>query len=282
MPSPIIEQFWQDLVSDIQRNRITLPALPEIALKARRLVNQPDTTTAELAKLIQTDVILSTRLIRVANSPMYRTAKLIDTVKLSLTRLGLKNVSNIITSLTMEQLYQTKLPQNIRKLVRANWLHGVHVAAISQVIAARHHNLNNDEALLGGLIHDIGVLPIFEYSQLMPEFSNNPQALKKLVTVLHARIGGMILTSWKFSPELISVAANHETFDHENNGMPDLTDVVTVANLLSYVGTDHPHTQLNWSDIPAFKNLGMLPEESIQVIHEARDEIAENRSMLSS
>ena len=282
MPSPIIEKFWQDLVSDIQRNRITLPALPEIALKARRLVNQPDTTATELSKLVQTDVILSTRLIRVANSPMYRTAKMVDTVKLAITRLGLKNVSNIITSLTMEQLYQTKLPKDIRKLVRENWLHGVHVAAISQVIAARHRNLNNDEALLGGLIHDIGVLPIFEYSQLMPEFSNNPQALEKLVKVLHARLGGMILKSWKFSPDLISVAANHETFDHEHSGLPDLTDVVTVANLLSYVGTDHPHTQLNWGDIPAFQHLGMLPEESIQVIHEARDEIAEIRAMLSS
>jgi len=48
---------------------------------------------------------------------------------------------------------------------------------------------------------------------------------------------------------------------------------VTVANILSYIGTAHPLTKRDWAEAPAFKKLGLTPEESIDVMEEAQEEV---------
>ena len=67
-----IEQFWQELVADIKANRVILPALPDVALKVRKLLDTPGTTAGKLASAIKADAVLTMRLLRVVNSPLYR------------------------------------------------------------------------------------------------------------------------------------------------------------------------------------------------------------------
>jgi hypothetical protein len=55
------------------------------------------------------------------------------------------------------------------------------------------------------------------------------------------------------------VPEEHLNFDR-TVAKADYADVVMVANLQSYIGTDHPLTQLDWSEISAFERLGLSPE----------------------
>jgi len=280
MASLQIEQFWHDLIADIKANRLELPTLPDIALKTRQMLDRGNVTTAQIAKVINADVVLSTRLLRVVNSPLYRGSRKVDDVRSAVTRLGNTNVRNIITTIAMEQLFQSKLASPLKKkLLEQNWNHSVHVAAMSYVIAQNFTSLKADEAMLAGLIHDIGKLPILEYSELMPELLDNEAALNRILTVLHTKVGALTLRSWKFPSDLITVASEHEDLERDPGYEADLTDVVIIANLLSYVGTDHPHTRHNWSTIPAFQRLALTPEESIAIIKDARDEIMEIKQL---
>lgn len=281
MANPLIEKFCKDLIADIKANKITLPALPEVALKARTLLSERNTTTKQLSKVISADVVITTRLLRVVNSPLYRTHNKVEDIKMAITRLGNANVRSLITSLAMEQLYQAGFSKEVKQKLKNNWQHSLHVAALSYVIARDFSNLSPDEAMLGGLIHDIGALPILEYAELLPDILANPAALDRLVFVLHTKVGHLILKKWNFPDELVTVAREHENFERDTGIDPDYTDVVLVANLLSHIGTNHPHTKLDWNSIPAFNRLAMTPEESIAAIKEAHEEIVEIQNIFS-
>ncbi len=283
MASSLLEKFTRDIVFDITHNKIVLPTLPEIALKARKLLHDNKATSTQISKVISADAVLSTRLLRVANSPLYRTQNQIEDVRAAITRLGNSIVRSLITSLAMEQVYRTRLTAQTNVLLEKNWEHSVQVAALSQIIAQKFTSLSPEEAMLGGLVHDIGKLPILEYSERIPELLSNNKTLMKVLAVLHPRIGSLILKTWNFQPDLVAVATDHEDLYREPIGFEaDYVDVVLIANMLSYIGTDHPYTQLDWSEIPAFSRLSIPPEDCIATIKAAKDEIAEIRQLISA
>jgi hypothetical protein len=80
---------------------------------------------------------------------------------------------------------------------------------------------------------------------------------------------------------MIEVAAGHEDLNARRRPTRTFTDVVIVANLLSHIGSDHPHTRLDWSVIPAFERLALTPEESIDVLKNAREQINEIKRLLA-
>jgi len=232
------------------------------------------------------DATITTRMLRLVNSPLYRSDRKIEDVKIAITRLGHNNVRSVITTLAMEQLYNTAFSKPIQKILRETWEHSAHVAALSYLIArdytSLHHPLDPDEAMLAGLIHDIGKLPILEYIEVVPDLMINETAMRKVIDILHTRIGRIVLKTWNFSDDLIEVATEHENLMRDPGLTPDYTDIVIVANLLTHIGSKHPHTLLDWSQIPAFNRLGLTPEETIEVIKGAADEIREIREFFSS
>lgn len=281
MASSLLEKFARDIVFDIKHNKIVLPTLPEIALKARKLLSDNKSTSAQISKVISADAVISTRLIRVVNSPMYRTDHQIEDVRAAITRLGNTIVRSLVTSLAMEQVYRSKLSPQLNDMLKQNWEHSAQVAALSQIIAQKYTSLSHEEAMLGGLVHDIGKLPILEYSERIPELVSNKKALDKVLAVLHPNIGSYILKTWNFQPNLVAVTAEHENLDRDPDTSVDYVDVVMIANLLSYIGTDHPYTKLDWSKIPAFTRLNIPPEECIATIKAAKDEISQIRQLIS-
>ncbi|MDR2877765.1 MAG: HDOD domain-containing protein [Chromatiales bacterium] len=283
MLSASIEEFWQELIADIKSNKLILPGLPEVTLRVRKLLDAKGGATAsKIATAISADAVLSTRLLRVVNSPLYRGANPIEDIRGAVTRLGNANVRNIVTSLAMEQIYQDRVASPEKKrLLAHNREHSMIVAALSWFIANRYTRLNAEEAMLVGLIHDIGKLPIIEYAELAPELADKA-VFQRLLEVLHPRVGALMLRSWKFSPELVAAVAEHENFNHNPDTPASYTDVVIVANLLSHIGSDHPCTRLDWSTVPAFNRLKLRPEESIDAMKNARGQINEVKQLLAA
>ena len=62
-------EFEQKLQQAITDEKITLPTLPEVALRIRDAVDSENSSANEIADLVATDAALSARLQQVANSP---------------------------------------------------------------------------------------------------------------------------------------------------------------------------------------------------------------------
>ncbi len=275
------KQFLASFLDDLNRKRVVLPTLPEVAVQVRKLVNDPASSTRQVARLIGTDPALTARLLKVVNSPLYRGQETIDNIQSAVTRLGAAQVRNLVTTLVMQQLYQSKGTQLTKQRLKTLWSHSAKVAALSCVIARRFTKLQADQAMLGGLIHDIGVLPVLRRAEAYPQLANDAEALEEVINHLHTIIGPFILDEWGFAPELIAVTAQHEDLWRSEGSEINYVDVVIVANLHSYLGTQHPLTKVDWSKIPAFTKLGLTPEETIKTLEAARDELNEVRSLFN-
>ena len=269
------DELYNNILADLDSGKLLLPTLPEVALKVREVVQDPDATAAQLADIIVTDAALSARLLKVANSALYRGRVPVESVQTAVSRLGLQMVRNLVTSLVMEQMFKPT-SRTLEKRMRKLWEHSTEVAAISQVIASKQAHIKTDEAMLAGLIHNIGVLPILMRAETVPGLIEDDVRLDQLVENLYPRIGAAILKNWQFPQNLITVAAEHTNLNR-NSGPdgPDLCDVVQVANLQSYFGTEKALDPQTRHKLVAFEKLGFDTGISVVELDENSDEYQE-------
>ena len=248
--------FVNELIEDLESGNLQLPTLPEVALRVRDVVDDENASANQIAEIIAQDAALSARLLQVANSPLYRGRQEIDRLSMVVSRLGNKLVRNLVTSQVMKQMFQATNDM-VDKRLRDVWEHSVQVAAIARALAANTPGVMPDQAMLAGLLHDIGTLPILYRAEERDELLETPGLLDELILRLHTRIGGAILKHWKFPDMLVAVAAEHENLERDHPGPADLIDVVQVANLQSHMDTDHPLAIVDWSNVSAFQRLGL-------------------------
>ena len=79
---------------------------------------------------------------------------------------------------------------------------------------------------------------------------------------------------WDFPAELVSVSKNYLLFDRQVDKV-DYADIVQVATLQSFAGTDHPYTKLDWAQISSFDRLGLDPATLITEMEEISAEVTE-------
>lgn len=274
------EERLNKLIEDIRNNRITLPSLPEVAVKVRKYVDDPEMGTSQLSRIISTDPVLSARLLQVANSPFFRCLNPSASLQSAVNRLGAICVRNVVTSLVMAQLYKTNVSGSIKSLMKDLWEHTTKVAAYSHVISSKYSRLDPEQCMVAGLLHSIGYLPV------LTELGNNKALLEEKDDILasleeiHPQIGRIILETWDFPEEVTLAVSDHRDLDRTHEGSADVTDIVLVANLHALLGSGNPLCSRRWDEIPAFALLGLTPEESISAMKEASAEISGIQKLL--
>ncbi len=253
--SLILERVREDLFAAIEEDTLSLPTLPEVALEIRAAASDPDVDIAVLAAIIENDTSIAARLIRVANSAAVRGREPTVDVKSAIGRIGMSYTASLVTSLAMQQIFLSTT-ESLNKRMRSIWVHCADVAAVCHTLAAQHKHLKPDQATLAGVSHQIGALPILSYSANRGFLRDNPALLDKILICLSPMVGTKVLASWGFSPELVAVPEAHLQFGREV-AEADYADLVTVANLQAYHGTEHPLGAVDWQTVSAFKRLGM-------------------------
>jgi len=266
----LAEKIQDELTCAVDNDELELPTLPEVALRIRDEGENPNVSAQSLAKVIAEDPGLSGRMIKVANSPMYRAAQTIEDLNMAISRMGVDFASNLATGIAMQQMFQATTDIIDRKL-RQVWAHASAVAGISGLLARRYARLRPDQASLAGLTHIIGVLPILHWAEDNSNLLGDSMTLDRVIDSIHPALGTKILKSWEFPEEIALVPSQYADFDRTAPSV-DYGDVVMVANLLTLVGSQHPYTKLDWSQIQAFHNLGLDPsDESDQLSVLAED-----------
>lgn len=253
------EQIRENVLEDLRHNRLQLPTLPEVALHIRDEIQKSDASLNKIATIIMTDPAICTKLLQVVNSPLYRTSENIDNIKSAIARLGHKQIKNLVTSLVLQQMYHST-NITVNKLLHQSWNHSARVAAISSVISSSIKGFSTEQALLAGLVHDIGVLPLIIHAENDPDLIADAAAMRLLFKALHTDVGSHVLSNWNFSNDLVNVAKYHDHLNYSHEESANYTDIVIVANLFAHYKGNNSVNQ-DWAKISAFKRLGITADQ---------------------
>ncbi|PAU89691.1 histidine kinase [Pseudomonas sp. WN033] len=271
----LAQRVQDELIDAINKDQLTLPTLPEIALRVREAAEDPNVSIPFLVKEISNDAALSARLIKVVNSPLLRSRSEITDLSMAVNRLGITYTANLATGLAMQQMFQATSDVIDRKM-REVWARSTEVAGISHVLCRHYTRLKPDQATLAGLVHQIGVLPILSYAEENSQLLRDSISLNLVIERIHPVLGDKILEAWDFPAPLSKVPSQHLDFAR-NSATVDYADIVQVAMLHGLAGSEHPFAQMNWNQIPSFAKLGINPlgeeEEDLSAEMEAATQL---------
>lgn len=278
-----VSEYFHRIYQDYLSGKLVMPEMPELALRVRSAVQDPKNGPHDVARILQADPIVTGRIIQVANSPMYRATHPISDGLSAVTRLGLRATRDLVVTFTLQRTFK---PKNvlIKQRLKQLWQHSGHVAAIANVLAQSVRGIDPEQAMLAGLLHDIGVLPLLTFVEKEKLLEVREDILDLMLRKLRGQLGALVLSSWGFGDEFITSALEAEDWQRDPAPTADYCDVVIVAQLHSFAQSQITDAYPRISQVPAFGKLGLGklgPDESIAILEKADNEIKKTRSLLA-
>jgi len=142
------------LEEEIRAGRLTLPVMPDVALRAREAAASATSSAKDLAEILEADPALAARILKMANSAMYAGLSEIRDLSHAIVRLGAAMVVAVVVGAAGKEVFRTKDPA-FRELLRESWEASVHAAAVARLLADRA-SMPREEGMLAGLLHASG------------------------------------------------------------------------------------------------------------------------------
>lgn len=269
-------------VDHFQNHEIEVPSLPEVAVKLRQAIER-DVSLAEAVKIIQLDPVISAKLIEVANCPLYLTTLPARNCLEAVSRIGLNATRNLVISLSIKQIFKSDAPQIKQRLERL-WKQSLYLSALSHVLASTSQQANPEDALLAGLICDIGEIPLLNFAANLPKDFISEQEIRTALPLVTSVVGATVLKEWQFADEFIDVALNSKNWYQNTSEDLSLTDIVVLSRLHGLIG------KLGSSELPAItaipaasklKGIALSPENTLSILHDAKTKIQAALTILS-
>ena len=276
--NPFFQRFYQHFI----QGELKTPSFPDIALKLRKAIQQ-DFEITDIVKIVNLDPVISAKLIQVVNSPVYRPLSPISNCLDAVNRLGLTTTYNLVTAFSMNNLVKCNTPLT-KKLMQYSWLQSIKVSSISHTLAQLTQKIDPDEALLAGLLHNIGVLPILTFTDSLPKDSYQPTDIDLCINEIHGQIGTIILEKWEFPNNLKQIPLQSSDWFANTTEDLNLNDIILLAkyhNILASPGNAELPLLIALPAFQKLENQPLTPEMSLQILYDAKQQIAETMNFFS-
>jgi len=266
--------FVQTLASELSKGKVDLPSFPDIALRVRKALSDENVSQDQVGRIVGSEPALAARLMQIANSAaLNMSGKPITELRTAINRMGFNMVRSAAIAFAMSQLKKVDSLRGLEGPLDALWKSSASVAAMSYAVARRYSKVNPDTAMLAGLLHGIGKLYILTRSSKHPNLFANPAAYNQIVRDWHSPVAKALLENWDMTAEIVAAVSEYEDLERHHIGAVDLTDVLTVGNLLVSCKERPDSIQLNMNDIPACKRMNIDQVSYQKLIEESEHEI---------
>ncbi|HUB24475.1 MAG TPA: HDOD domain-containing protein [Tepidisphaeraceae bacterium] len=238
--TPLIPGDPQTIAHDLLRRVTSLATLPEVTVRIIQIVEDPRSTAARLHQTISHDPALVTRILKVVNSAFYGLPGQVTTAERAVVLLGVNAVKNLALAASLGQLFKgIKICDAFSP--RDLWTHCVAVGVIAREMAKQLRLPVVDEAFLGGMIHDMGLLV---HLQVHPEkLSQTCRAAQKegieflaaernCIGIDHQMLGMALSDHWHFPRAFGAVAGFHHHPDGIQDESRQLVSLIHVADTI--------------------------------------------------
>jgi len=274
--------FVKRLAADLSTGNIELPSFPDVVLRVRKALENEDSSTHDLVRIISAEPVLAARLLTIANSAAFKpTGDPITDLNMAVNRLGHSMIRSAAMSFALAQLRSAQKLDLVKERLESLWERSAHVAALSFVLTRRYTKLNPDEALFIGLMHGIGEMYIVVQADEHPALLANEADIAEVIEKLAPRIGSAILRSWGFADYVSEAVGQYRDTDRENDGEVDFSDVLILAYLLHRFVTADEDTELQLEHVSAWQRMKIEMTDLIGVLQKSDEQIRSLRHALS-
>lgn len=226
-------QMLEDIAKELA-GEVVFPTYFDAVLRLRKMLQDPNQSIAGIAAAVSVEPLISAKLLHLANSVAFNPAgnQVVD-LKSAITRLGLNAVRTAALSIVMAQLLRAKGMADFSELTHALWDHSIKTAAAARVIAKALTRLNPEEAMLAGLIHDLGAFYMLYRATQYEELRHRPDSVRYLIVQWHESIGVSLLDALGLPEEIVNATVDHDHIRPTPATIRSLADVIYVANMLA-------------------------------------------------
>ena len=223
-----------DLINRFYAGKIALPVFPHVVQEVQELLGRerpPDID--DLARVVKKDIVIASKLISIANSPLYRGMDNVETLSAALLRLGLKTTQGVVSAVAAKNLFDAK-NDALKKELDSLWMHSFATASLAKQLAEALGNKDAENIFLMGIIHDIGKMLLMKaYVDMYPEGSITDRKFQLAIHEIHTTFGAVLMKKMRFSKAFVQVAEFHHWNDFEKDADPELL-ILNLADHLAY------------------------------------------------
>jgi HD-like signal output (HDOD) protein len=203
-------------------------------MRVQRVLGDSNADASRVVRVIGSEPVLATQLVRMANSAALNPAGVrVTDLRAAVARVGLDTVRSATIAFAIQQLRAAPALKGLEKQLGVLWRHGVQVAALSYAVARRLTTVSSDTAMLAGLLQGIGRLYILTRASNHRSLFADPLAYQAIEHDWHLSIAAALLENWGIADEIVQAVHDSENFERETRGAPTLADVLVVATLLA-------------------------------------------------
>jgi putative nucleotidyltransferase with HDIG domain len=270
-----------EMLADIAKElsgEVIFPTYFDAVLRLRKVLQDSSLSITGIAAAVSMEPLIGAKLLHLANSVAFNPAGLeVVDLKSALTRLGVNAVRTTAMSIVMSQLMRAKGMANFAELTHALWDHSIKTAAAARIIAKNLTRLNPEEAMLAGLIHDLGAFYMLYRATQYEELRHRPDSVRYLIIQWHESIGVSLLNAIGIPEEIVDATVDHDQVRSTPSPIRTLPEVVYVANMLA--GGHFEWLMQDQSDYPA--DLTLLNEKYDYLLPEIDALVVEMRTSFS-
>jgi HD-like signal output (HDOD) protein len=191
---------------------------------------------------------------------------------------------NIVTSLSMNSLFRSN-KKSFNTRIQNLWKESIRISSISHALAVLTQKADPEEALLAGLLHNLGSLPILKFAEKLSDDAYQPEELDQCLLLIQGHLGSWILDKWGFSNGLARIPSDVEDWYYDSGKSLILSDIVLLAKFHSLIGTHEAATLPLISTLPAYQKFGnktLSPNMSLQILQDAKQQISDTINLFVS
>jgi len=235
----------EEQIKKIIGNIKNLPTPPIVFEQIQKVINDPDTSSADVAGILSEDPAMSIKVLKLTNSAFYGLSREIDSVRHAVTIIGLEAVKNLVLSASVMSMF--KADEKNREFHEDYWRHSLATAVASKMLAKEikaNQTFNPDPAFTSGLIHDIGKMIICgfmreEHQKIQAIVKESPNtSIREIETSIlgfdHAILGKQLALQWKL-PDRMADTIGYHNRPAEENSSDNYAMLVNLGDCLSHM-----------------------------------------------
>jgi HD-like signal output (HDOD) protein len=264
-------KFVSELARELSTGRVELPSFPEAAARVQQVLSDDSVTSERIALVVSADAGLAARVLTLANSTLlHRGGAPVTNLKVAVTRIGYENIRTAALAYANAQLQRAPELLRIRTQLESCWQQGMRVASLAHAIAKESRRVRPDEAMLAGLLHNIGMVYILARS---PRDSSPDSLQVSALRDWYPSIGQALIENWKLPEEIALAVGGQLDVERQHEEPADLHDLLIVAVHLAGQMVEGQEQETDAVQIPPATALGLNDSALVRIVLESQTEM---------